>query len=165
MKDERRPPNCRCSGSNEDRRTTASPPPQCSNLPPAHCNAYAAPSEGGFIGREEKMAGKNDCGIWRERVGGNIWRETGGGKRVAGQSWRKHMAGNGWRKTGGGEKLAGKYWGESVAWKYIFPMSKMDNGCTVFISQNFKKKSFQPNISKRVERDSMVGDIGGKNCS
>ena len=45
---------------------------------PPHCNAYPAPSEGGFIGREEKMAGKNDCG-----KAGNGWRETGGGKKLA----------------------------------------------------------------------------------
>ena len=32
------------------------------------------------------MAGKNDCGMARKG-----WRETGGGKRVAGKSWREHM--------------------------------------------------------------------------
>ena len=63
--------------------------------PPAHCNAYPAPSEGGFIGREEKMAGKNDCGM-----AGKGWREMGGGKRVAG---------NRRRETGGGKKLARTY--------------------------------------------------------
>ena len=57
---------------------------------PPHCNAYPAPSEGGFIGREDKMAGKNDCGM-----AGKGWREMGGGKRVAGKSWREHMAGKG----------------------------------------------------------------------
>ena len=39
------------------------------------------------------MAGKNDCG----KVGKG-WRETGGGKRVAGKSWREHMAGKSWRE-------------------------------------------------------------------
>ena len=40
-----------------------------------HWTAYPPPCEGGFIGREEKMAGKNDCGM-----AGNGWRETDGGK-------------------------------------------------------------------------------------
>jgi len=35
-------------------------------------------SKGGFIDRDEKMAGKNDCGM-----AGNNWRETGGGKELA----------------------------------------------------------------------------------
>ena len=66
--------------------------------------------------------------------------------------------------------MEGKRWQENIEGKALpenifFSMSKTGNGCTVFISQNFKKNSFRPNISKRVERDSMAGDIGGKNCS
>ena len=36
------------------------------------------------------MAGKNDCGM-----AGKGWRETGGGKRVAGNGCQEHMAGKG----------------------------------------------------------------------
>ena len=31
--------------------------------------------------------------------------------------------------------------------------------------ENIEGKGLRENISRRVERDSMAGDIGGKNCS
>ena len=52
------------------------------------------------------MAGKNDCAM-----AGNGWRETGGGKRVAGNC----LAGNGWREIGGGKWMAGNGGGKWVA--------------------------------------------------
>ena len=39
------------------------------------------------------MAGKNDCGM-----AGKGWRETGGGKRVAGNGWREKVGANIWRE-------------------------------------------------------------------
>ena len=68
-----------------------------------HSNAYPPPSEGGFIGREEKMAGKNKCSM-----AGKGWRE-----HMAGNEWWEDMAGRGWRETGGGT-----YGGKAFAGKY-----------------------------------------------
>ena len=72
------------------------------------------------------MAGKNDCSM-------------------AGNGWREDMAGRGWRETGGGniwrERVGGKIFrGKGCA--DFFSMSKMGNGCTVFICQNLKKIHF-----------------------
>ena len=52
------------------------------------------------------------------------------------------MAGKGWRETGGRN-----IWRESVG------------------GENIEGKGLRKNISRRVERDSMAGYIGGKNCS
>ena len=94
---------------------------------------------------------------------------TYGRKGLAGNGWQEDMAGRGWQETGGGnmrrESVGGKILRGKRCLKIFFSMSKTGNGCTVFISQNIKKNSFRPNISKRMERDSMAGDIGGKSCS
>ena len=71
------------------------------------------------------MAGKNDCGME-----GKGWRE-----HMTGNGWREDMVGRGWRETGGGT-----YGGKAFAGKYFFSMSKMGNGCIVFIYQFFLKK-------------------------
>ena len=78
------------------------------------------------------------------------------------------MVGRGWRETGGGniwrESIGGIIRGKGCAKIFFFHCLRWAM-VAQYSSAKFKKKSFGPNISRRVKRDSMAGDIGGKNCS
>ena len=66
--------------------------------------------------------------------------------------------------------MEGKRWRENIEGKALpeniyFQCLRQAMVAQYSSAKSLKKNSFRPNISKRVERDSMAGDIGGKNCS